>query len=91
MVAQIKDNTFCHLVVSSKIIPSGMKKEDHFQKYKDLREKFPEFCYENFNYKISDNNLNIQFHFSLSNQYHFYPSHELPVNKCFKLNSTNKK
>lgn len=55
-----------------------MKKNDHFQKYKEFRKKYPSFYYENFKYDIVDGFLNIQYHFRLD-QYHFQPTHKLPI------------
>jgi len=55
-----------------------MKKNDHFQKYKEFRKKYLSFCYENFKYDIIDGFLNIQYNFKLG-EYRFQPSHQLPI------------
>jgi hypothetical protein len=67
-----------------------MKKNDQHQKYKELRKQYPEFCYQSFNYAIEEGVLKIEYHFHLSNQYHFYPTHELPVAADFTLDSISK-
>jgi len=56
-----------------------MKNNDHTQKYKDLRKQYPVFCYESFKYEYSNQSLIIEYHFSLSDHYHFYPKHEFPI------------
>lgn len=58
-----------------------MKRNDHIQKYKKLRKQYPEFCYESFKYEIFNLELNIEYHFVLSGQYHFHPKHQLPLPK----------
>jgi len=67
-----------------------MKRNDHLQKYKDLRKKFSEFCYESFKYDISNNYLNIEYHFSLSGKYDFHPTHQIPVFNVFDKNKISK-
>lgn len=67
-----------------------MKRNDHLQKYKDLRKKFSEFCYESFKYDISNNCLNIEYHFSLSGKYDFHPTHQIPVSNVFDKNKISK-
>lgn len=67
-----------------------MKRNDHLQKYKDLRKKFPEFCYESFKYDISNDYLNIEYHFSLSDHYHFYPTHQIPVSSISGISEISK-
>lgn len=59
-----------------------MNKNDHSQKYKELRKEYPLFCYESFNYNINDGFLNIQYHF-IVDTYHFQPTHKLPILQKF--------
>lgn len=68
-----------------------MNKNDHFQKYKDLRKKYPEFCYESFKYDISEGILHLKFTFSLSNEFYFYPEHQLPIPGHFSITEENTK
>lgn len=63
-----------------------MNRNEHLQKYKDLRKQYTEFCYESYYYEFSEDFLKIEFHFSLSKQYHFYPDHQLPVPENFDKN-----
>lgn len=62
-----------------------MQKNNHFQKYKDLRQKYPHFCYESFNYCLEGNSLHLEFLFNLNSEYYFSPSHtiQLPENHLF--------
>lgn len=55
---------------------------NNLQKYTDLRQKFPFFIYEQFTYSfIAKNLLQIEFHFSVSDTYHFHPKMELNLGK----------
>jgi len=58
-----------------------MQRQNHFQKYKDLRQKFTRFCYESFKYHFEGNTLRIEFVFNLGNEYEFRPTHSLQIPK----------
>ncbi len=67
-----------------------MKKNDQHQKYLELRKQYPQFCYQSFNYAVEGRFLRIKYHFHLSDQYHFYPTHELPISTDFSIDAITK-
>jgi hypothetical protein len=55
------------------------------QKYKELREQFPEFHYKDYKYWVSNGQLNIEFEFVLSDKYYFFPQHTIPLPSDFSV------
>jgi UDP-N-acetyl-alpha-D-muramoyl-L-alanyl-L-glutamate epimerase len=45
-----------------------------------LRRKFPVFGYEDFHWNVSNNALNITYHFALGAKYQFFPKYNIPLN-----------
>lgn len=60
------------------------------QKYKELRTKYPEFCYQSFNFEWKENHLYIEFEFKLDSHYSFHPHHEIALPPDFQTNSIPK-
>ncbi len=52
---------------------------DNNEKFNELREKFPEFIFRNYEYYIKDGKLFIKYHFQMG-EYNFYPKWEFPLN-----------
>ena len=46
----------------------------NFDKFLLLREKYPDFTYKGFDYRINQGALKISFHFSIPEKYDLYPS-----------------
>ncbi len=44
------------------------------EKYLKLREKYPQFCFENYEYKIADDTVSAKFDFSIDGLAHFTPT-----------------
>ncbi len=51
---------------------------DNNEKFKELREKFPEFIYQNCEYCIREGKIFIKYHFQMG-EYNFYPEWEFPL------------
>ncbi|NOR87265.1 MAG: hypothetical protein GQ527_06620 [Bacteroidales bacterium] len=56
-----------------------MKRNNYSTKYKELREKHPQFFYHDFNYHFKESNCEIVFHFSIGDEFHFYPKHSIQI------------
>jgi len=56
-----------------------MSRKDRRQSYKELREKYPEFCYHSFKYQWINKKLEIEFEFHLGDSYQFYPKHSIQL------------
>ncbi|NPD47572.1 hypothetical protein [Lentimicrobium sp. S6] len=56
-----------------------MTRKNHFQKYKDFRKQFPEFCYQSFKYTQNQQELEIVFEFSMGEDHHFSPKHRFQI------------
>ncbi len=61
-----------------KIIPNS-------DKYLKLRQEYPFFVYENYNYSIKDNCLEAEFIFNLSDKYFFKPTLKFPRRDFYKF------
>ena len=64
-----------------------MPQADNNNKYIDLREKFPFFIYESFDYKLTDDKIIIEFSYSLSGKYFFKPKITIPARDFFQWES----
>ena len=51
-----------------------MLKSNNAEKFQKLREEFPVFTFDGFDYQYSDKGLRIQYHFNLSERYFFHPT-----------------
>lgn len=67
-----------------------MTRKNHFQKYKDLRKQYPEFCYQSFKYTQNQQELEIVFEFSMGNEHHFSPKHRFQIPEDVSLNDIPK-
>lgn len=56
-----------------------MPGERHHQQFNKLREKYPDFTYEDFAWQVKDNDLVLCFHFHINNTFHFHPTHTIPL------------
>lgn len=56
-----------------------MTRKNHFQKYKDFRIQYPEFCYQSFKYTQNQQELEIVFEFSMGKEHHFSPKHRFQI------------
>jgi hypothetical protein len=63
----------------------------NFQKFSKLRKDFPFFVYEGFEYQISEDSLEVVFHFSISKQYFFHPTISLKKNSQIDYHRIPKK
>ncbi len=61
-----------------------MEKQDNFKKYKLLRAEYPYFVFEKYSYSTTDNALNIEYLFNLSDKYFFKPKLTFPKRKFYK-------
>ncbi|MFN2394903.1 MAG: hypothetical protein ABR597_04355 [Bacteroidales bacterium] len=50
---------------------------DQNKKFEQLRQRFPEFSYEDFSWDLKDGILRLIFHFRLGVKYDFYPEHKI--------------
>lgn len=64
-----------------------MPQADNNNKYIDLREKFPNFIYESYDYKLADDKITIEFSYSLSGKYFFRPKISIPIRDFFQWES----
>jgi UDP-N-acetyl-alpha-D-muramoyl-L-alanyl-L-glutamate epimerase len=55
-----------------------MTRLDNFSKFRDFREKYDFFSYENYSWQIKENILSLEFSFNLSGKYIFSPSVSIP-------------
>lgn len=60
-----------------------MDKSNRHDKFLKLRDEFPFFVYEGYDYRYSDNGLDISFHFNISGRFHFSPSTFIPHKDFF--------
>lgn len=67
-----------------------MTRQNHFQKYKDLRKQYPEFCYQSFKYTQNQGELEIVFEFSMGNEHHFSPKHRFQIPQEISLKDISK-
>ena len=67
-----------------------MTRKNHFQKYKDLRKQYPEFCYQSFKYTQNQQELEIIFEFSMGKEHHFSPKHRFQIPKEISINDIPK-
>ncbi len=58
-----------------------MKHDQNHQKYLDLRMKYPSFVYDSYNVSYNIDELKIEFHFSIGNEYYFNPHLTFPIKK----------
>jgi len=59
----------------------------HMNKFYELRKKFPFFSFEDFDYRLVDNQLIVRYYFKLSDNYCFRPTLQIPIAHKFFLNS----
>lgn len=62
-----------------------MPKSNHQDKYFQLRDAYPTFTYEGFDYKLSPAGLEIQYHFNLSDKFAFNPTIDIPSRTFYNL------
>jgi UDP-N-acetyl-alpha-D-muramoyl-L-alanyl-L-glutamate epimerase len=55
-----------------------MRRLDNFSRFHDLREEFPVFTYDSYQYFFSGNSLEISFSFNISDKYFFNPVVSIP-------------
>ena len=60
-----------------------MLKSNNAEKFLRLRNEFPVFTFEGFDYQYSDKGLRIQYHFNLSDRYFFHPTMIIPGKEFF--------
>jgi UDP-N-acetyl-alpha-D-muramoyl-L-alanyl-L-glutamate epimerase len=62
-----------------------MLKSYNAEKFLELRNEFPVFSFDRFEYQFSGDALQIQFFFNLSDRYFFHPSLTIPVRDFFVM------
>ncbi len=67
-----------------------MARQNRFQKYKDLRKQYPEFCYQSFKYTQNHNELEIVFEFTMGIDHRFTPKHIFQIPEGISLNDIPK-
>ncbi|MFC2102583.1 hypothetical protein ACFLS7_06270 [Bacteroidota bacterium] len=60
-----------------------MTKSNHHDKFLQLRDEFPYFAYEGYDYSYSVHGLDIRYYFNLSDRYHFSPTIFIPYKEFF--------
>jgi UDP-N-acetyl-alpha-D-muramoyl-L-alanyl-L-glutamate epimerase len=60
-----------------------MLKSNNAEKFLKLRNEFPVFTFDGFDYQYSDKGLRIQYHFNLSDRYFFHPTLIIPGKEFF--------
>ena len=60
-----------------------MLKSNNAEKFLKLRNEFPIFIFDGFDYQYSDKGLRIQYHFNLSDRYFFHPTLIIPGKEFF--------
>lgn len=60
-----------------------MLKSNNAKKFLTLRNEFPFFSYDGFDYQYSDKGLKVQYHFNLSDRYFFHPTLIIPGKEFF--------
>jgi hypothetical protein len=61
------------MLKNTKIIPQRMIRRNNFSKFIALRNEFPYFSYDSYNYQFAGNQLKLQFQFSISDRFVFNP------------------
>ncbi len=61
-----------------------MTKYNNEELFVRLRQKYPVFFYESFNFKVAEDELIIEFHFSIDRKFHFYPKVKIKTGKLVK-------
>jgi len=60
-----------------------MEKSNRHDKFVQLRDEFPFFAYEGYDYSYSAHGLDIRFYFNLADRYHFSPTTFIPLKDFF--------
>ncbi|MBE0648011.1 MAG: hypothetical protein IH596_09520 [Bacteroidales bacterium] len=60
-----------------------MDKSNRYDKFLQLRDEFPFFAYEGYDYSYSGHGLDIRYYFNLSDKFHFSPTIFIPKKEFF--------
>ncbi len=60
-----------------------MEKSNRYDKFLQLRDEFPFFSYEGYDYSYSGHGLDIRYYFNLADRYHFSPTIFIPHKEFF--------
>jgi len=56
-----------------------MLKNKNTESFLNFRKKHPEFYYHGFEYRFNERNFEVNFHFSIGDEYHFHPIHRVSL------------